>query len=388
MPTIPCVRLDIANPVLLALLHKCATQAGMRVLDQDDTQAPDLLVRQPGPDLEDEAEQLERFQARNRDAAIFLAGDATDPALLRWAMRAGVRQFLPDTLGEEDLAPLFVDFAQERLSLSGPGAPGLGRLISVLSMKGGVGGTTVAVNVAYQRQRAVQGKDVAVALLDLGLPYGEAQMFLDLDCRYHWGDAVKNLDRLDNTYLLSLMGVHSSGLRLLPPPTAPDEMQLVGAEVMGHLVEQARKVFSTVVVDLGAYIDEVAQRIMEMSDDVLLVCVQSTSCVRNLKRFMGTYPASRARSRQNLHLLVNRHLPSAGISAQDVCQAAGLERCIRISNDFQSTLGAINQGLPLELAAPKSPVTRELRDLALSLGVAGFGDETATGKRRFALSKG
>ena len=77
MPTIPCVRLDIANPVLLALLHKCATQAGMRVLDQDDTQAPDLLVRQPGPDLEDEAEQLERFQARNRDAAIFLHMDAT-----------------------------------------------------------------------------------------------------------------------------------------------------------------------------------------------------------------------------------------------------------------------------------------------------------------------
>lgn len=387
MPTIPCVRLDIANPVLLALLHKCATQAGMRVLDPGDAQAPDLLVRQPGPDLEAEADQLERFQARNRDAAIFLTGDAADATLLRWAMRFGVRQFLPDTLGEDDLAPLFVDFVQERIRLAGSGAPGPGRLISVLGLKGGVGCTTVAVNVAYQRQRAAPDKDAAVVLLDLGLPYGDTQMFLDLDCRYHWGDAVKNLNRLDNTYLLSLTAAHASGLRLLPPPPAPDETQLVGAEVMSLLVEQARKVFDTVVVDLGGYVDEVSLRIMEMSDDVLLVCVQSTSCLRNLARLMGMLDAAGPRARQNLRLLVNRHLPGGAVNVQDVCQAAGLDNCTLIANDFQATMGAINQGLPLELAAPKSPVTSDLRNLALSLGRPASADQPTPAKRRFSLSR-
>jgi len=366
MKATPTVLLDIRNPVTRALVEKCAAQAGLRQHDAGDARPADLCVRQADSSPEAEERLVEELFQAHPGAGVLLLGDAGDAALLAAAMRAGVLEFLPENLGEDDLLPRFEQFAQERAAQAGGPAPG--RLVSVFCLKGGVGGTTVAVNVALERQRAAEGKDVSAALLDLGLPYGEAQMFLDLNCRYHWGEAVKNVGRLDGTYLMSLMTQHPSGLRLLPPPAQPDEIQLAGAEVMGFLAEQARKLFDTVVVDLGAYLDEVSQRIMDLSDDVLLVCVQSTACLRNLSRFAAQYPPGRGRRGRNFRLVVNRHLPGGQVTAGHLEEAAGLAGAWLVPNDYPATLGAINQGLPLCEAAPKAAVTHSLRELALSLG--------------------
>ncbi|GFK93683.1 hypothetical protein NNJEOMEG_01517 [Fundidesulfovibrio magnetotacticus] len=386
MNTTPTVLLDIRNLVTRVLAEKCAAQAGLRVLASEDAQAPDLCVRQAGPDPEAEERALEAFRQENPDTGLLLLGDTSDAALIVAAMHAGVLEFLSESLGEDDLLPRFEQFAQERLASAGGPAPG--RLVSVFCLKGGVGGTTLAVNVALERQRAAQGRERAAALLDLGLPYGEAQMFLDLNCRYHWGEAVKNVGRLDGTYLLSLMTQHASGLRLLPPPAQPDEIQLAGAEVMGFLAEQARRLFDTVVVDLGAYLDEVSQRIMDISDDVLLVCVQSTACLRNLARFAAQYPVARSRRGRAFRLVVNRHLEKAQITPAQLEEAAGIAGAWLVPNDYPATLGAINQGLPLAEAAPKAPVTEAVRALALSLDGGPQRPERKARFGLFALGKG
>ena len=360
------VFLDIGHEVVNSLAEKCASQAGLRLLAHEGDGSPDLLVHLVERDLEAEATALNAFLDKHPQADIILLGDPTDSHALVWAMRAGVLDFLPADMGEDDLGPRLESFVQERLKRQG-GEPKKGRLVSVLSVKGGAGATTVAVNLAHTLQKKAHPQDVAVALVDLGLPYGEAQMFLDVNCKHHWGDAITNLSRLDASYLLGLMTRHSSGLRLLPPPTQPEDLQIVGAEVMGFLVEQARKVFDVVVLDLGGYLDEVTLRLVEHSDDVLLVGVQSVACKRNLHRIMDYFSAGKGLARPVYKLVVNRHLPQSNLTVAELEEAAGIAAFRLIPNDYLVSLGAINQGVPIAEYAPKSALAKELTAMAKAL---------------------
>lgn len=387
MPETPSVLLDIGHEVVGSLAERCATRAGLSLLDKDSGQTPDLLLRLAGTDIQAEAAFLDDFARAHPQTDVILLGDPGDTGALVWAMRLGVLDFLPMTLGEDDLTPRLAAYVRDRLKRRG-GQPGKGRLVSVLAVKGGAGATTVAVNLAHGLQKLAAPQDVSVALVDLGLPYGEAQMFLDLPCQHDWGDAVKNLSRLDASYLLGLMTRHASGLRLLPPPARPEELQVAGAEAMGFVVEQARKIFDVVVLDLGGYLDEIALKLVDRSDDTLLVGVQSVACVRNLRRVAGLFAQGGDVPRGARRLVVNRHLPQSSLTVADMEAACGLKAFWLIPNDYAATMGAINQGLPLAEYAPKSPVARQMAGLAQALartGQEGAQVGQAKPRRRFAL---
>jgi len=372
------VVLDVADPGVRAAFERCLAEfADFEVLGAA-TSLVELMVREAASeDIGPVLDELRPVLDAPHGIEVFLVAPRLSTDTLMQAMRAGVREFFQADSPEDEIRMALWRFKErrdkrlaERQGQSGAAAR-QGRIINVFGAKGGVGTTTLAVNLAAA---FLSGKDGAmVSLMDMNLPFGEVQLFLDLHPRYHWGEIIGNISRLDATYLMSIVSRHASGLYLLPPPSRLEDLQMATPENITALLTCMRSLFDTVVIDLGMYLDEITLKVMDISDEIVLVCVQNLPCLANVRRFMENVRGVEGDLVQKLKVVVNRHLPESDLSVEDMEKALGIKVFRRIQNDYKTTLAAINQGKTLAEIAPKAEVTRAIGELARALVPAGEG---------------
>ena len=363
------VILDMDASPARGVFEECLSEDGdFEVLGAGEEYA-DLLVREMGAGGgEAELEAVAQMVARRGEREVFLTAAAYDAEVLMRLMRQGVREFFPQPVNHEEVRMALWRFKERRESRLGPRHSKQGRIINIFGAKGGVGTTSLAVNLAAACQTHKPG--ATVALMDMNLPFGEAQLFLDLSPKYHWGEVLGNISRLDATYLMSVMSRHPSGIYLLAPPSRLDDLQMATPENIAKLLELMRQVFDTVVIDLGMYLDEITLKVMEMSDAIVLVGVQNLPCLANVRRFLDNIRHAEAGLEEKLKIVVNRHLEESDLVVEDMEKALGLPVFWRIPNDYQTTLAAINQGKTLLETAPRAAVTKSVGDLAAVLAPA------------------
>ncbi len=381
------VVLDVADPGVRAVFERrLAEFAEFEVLGAT-TGMAELVVRETasediGPVLDDLRPALDASQG----VEVFLVAPRLSTDTLMQAMRAGVREVFEVDSPEDDIRMALWRFKErhekrlaERHGQNGA-ATRQGRIINVFGAKGGVGTTTLAVNLAAAFLSGREG--AMVSLMDMNLPFGEVQLFLDLHPRYHWGEIIGNIARLDATYLMSIISRHASGLYLLPPPSRLEDLQMATPENITALLTCMRSLFDTVVIDLGMYLDEITLKVMDISDDIILVCVQNLPCLANVRRFMENVRGVEGDLTQKLKVVVNRHLPESDLAVEDMEKALGIKVFRRIQNDYKTTLAAINQGKTLAEIAPRTEVARSIGELARALVPAG---EVRKGRGLFGL---
>lgn len=362
------VILDMAPSAARGAFEECLSEDGdFEVLGVGEEYA-DLLVRELAEGGEAELEAVAEMVARRGDREVFLTAQAYDAEVLMRLMRQGVREFFPQPVDHEEVRMALWRFKERRESVRGPRRSKQGRIVNIFGAKGGVGTTSLAVNLAAACQTHKDG--ASVALMDMNLPFGEAQLFLDLAPKYHWGEVLGNISRLDATYLMSVMSRHPSGLYLLAPPSRLDDLQMATPENISKLLDLMRQVFDTVVIDLGMYLDEITLKVMDISDAIVLVSVQNLPCLANVRRFLDNVRHAEAGLEGKLKIVVNRHLEDSDLLVEDMEKALGLPVFWRVPNDYKTTLSAINQGKTLLETAPKAPVTRALGELAAALSPA------------------
>lgn len=360
------VILEVDDAAARRAFEECLSEDGeFEVLGVGEEFA-DLLVREIHPERgEPELAAVSELLGRRKDLEVFLTADAYDATVLMQLMRQGVREFFPMPVSPEDVRMALWRFKERRRGLEGQRSTRQGRIINVFGAKGGVGTTTIAVNLAAAFLGHKEG--ASVALVDMNLPFGEAQLFLDLAPKYHWGEVLTNIGRLDTTYLMSVMSRHPSGLYLLPPPSRLDDLQMATPDNISKLLEVLRQLFDTVVIDLGMYLDEITLKVMDISDAILLVCVQNLACLANVRRFLDNIRQTEFGLEEKLKIVINRHLEESDLVVEDMEKALGQSVFWQIPNDYRTTLSAINQGKTLLETAPKAPVTKSLFELARAL---------------------
>jgi pilus assembly protein CpaE len=354
-----------ASPARL-VFEECLSEDGDFEVLGDGEEFADLLVRElDTAGGEEELEAVAEIVARRGDREVFLTAGAYDAEILMRLMRQGVREFFPQPVSHEEVRMALWRLKARRESRLGPRGSKQGRIVNVFGAKGGVGTTTLAVNLAAACLTHKPG--ATVALMDMNLPFGEAQLFLDIAPKYHWGEVLGNISRLDATYLMSVMSRHASGLYLLAPPSRLDDLQMATPENISKLLDLMRQVFDTVVIDLGMYLDEITLKVMDISDAIVLVCVQNLACLANVRRFLDNIRHAETGLDEKLRIVVNRHLDESDLVVEDMEKALSLPVFWKVPNDYKTTLSAINQGKTLLETAPKAPVTRSISDLARAL---------------------
>ncbi len=299
--------------------------------------------------------------------AIFAADDVST-ALLQAALRAGAR----DTVAVADAAALTeaVDRVGGVLAGAASRVPAVsanraapGKLVVVFSAKGGVGKSTIAINVAVAMAHRSHER---VALVDADVNFGDVAVLLGLPPQQTVLDAVAAAQYGDTELVRSMVIRHQrSGLLVLPAPTEP----MLGGGVAGSdlvAVCQAMQQWCGVVVaDLPATLDESVGALVEAADIVLLIGGMDIPSVKNLKIGMQALDLL-AIAGPKLRLVLNRANTQVKLDIKEVEQVLGLPARYPVPSDIAVPI-AVNAGEPVVEHAPGSPASRALDRIAVSL---------------------
>lgn len=292
-----------------------------------------------------------------RRQVVAVGGTPSTEALFA-AMQAGVTEYVPEPAGATALAePL--RRALRKLGAAG-GSSSLGRLLSVFSVKGGSGCTTVATNLAIQLHK-LTGK--RTLLLDLDLELGETAVHLGVQPRFHFVDMIRNFHRMDADLLASYIERHETGVHLLSAPFQPERAEAVTGEQVRSVLRFLRQHYPFVVVDTPKTFSPAATATLQHADTVFLVATVDLPTLRNLKRSLPLLDRITGQAAEKVRLVVNRQQDSTPITLDEVERSVGMPVAHTLANDYEAVSAAINTARPVVLNG-RSAFARDLRTFA------------------------
>lgn len=316
------------------------------------------------------------------ECAILVTSSSTDGNLILRAMRAGAKEFLTQPLKAEDVAAALQRVARQKHG-GRPGGPHGCMVLAVIGATGGVGSTSLAVNLGCA---LAADQENSVALVDLDLALGDADVLLDTIPEYTLTDVAQNVSRLDLTLLKRSLTKHESGLYLLPRPVQLEDGKLVTADDMTRVISLLKAAFTHVIIDTSKSFNALDMFALNQADTVLLVTQLDLPCLRNVVRLMMSFKDTPALD-QKVRIVVNRvGFDTGQISLKKAQETMGREIYWQIPNDYRVMIEVRNNGVPLTRQAPKAPITQSIGQLADALCGKQEQSQDATSKVRSWLS--
>jgi pilus assembly protein CpaE len=317
---------------------------------------PDAICLLPGERPEEFAALLRELHAAAPAASLigildrrrFDNGDAESHFLVT-ALRSGCVDFLRRPLSTPELSACL-----RRIAATGPGRQTgpepTGRITCFASNKGGVGKTTLAVNVACELARQAPGR---VLLVDAALQLGLCATMLDLEPAVTLQEVCAQIDRLDATLLRELASTHACGLDLLAAPPSAVAAAAIREEHLSRILSVARTAYDHIVVDTFPILDGIAIAAFDRADAVWLVVAPTVPTVLGTERLLGLLEEVGV-ERQRQHLVLNGSVPPhvGRLTPRDV--ATRLGRMIEVVVPFsRAAVAACNTGQPVILTASR-----------------------------------
>ncbi len=351
------------------------------------------VIGQTNPDIglvaidRDQAKALElvaRLGQSSPECAVLVVSSSNDGNLILQAMRAGAKEFLTQPVRIEDLLAALGRISERRFG-KGEKRPRGSQVIAVAGSIGGVGTTSLAVNLGVAL--AADEKN-SVALVDLDLSLGDADVYLDTIPDYTLVDVAQNVTRLDFSLLKRSLTKHGSGLFLLPRPVQLEDVSLITAEDLQRVIGLLKATFTHLVLDLSKAYSPIDIVALEMATHVLLVTQLDLPCLRNVVRLMMSFKEMKGLA-DRVKVVVNRVGLEAGqITLKKAQETIGKDIFWQLPNDYRSMIAARNNGVPLLEQAPKAAITQSIAELAAALSGDEQGDEAeAAGKKASGLSR-
>jgi pilus assembly protein CpaE len=295
----------------------------------------------------------ERFPA----LVIFAACASTDVAVMRAALQAGASDFLSLPLDPRELRKALIRFSQAAPPPAAPGAM-IGGVITVYGVRGGLGATTLAVNLAA-RIAALTGE--SSALVDLDLQRGDVSSFLNLSPAQSLASLAAASGEVDALFLHQTLSRHPSGVYVLPAPAEVEEVDQIGREHVEMALSLLRSRFRWTIIDTARSLSEVSLVAFEQSERILLLTDLSVPGVRATRRTLGLL------SRLGLPLdaadVVVVESARGNVKLDEAVRALGKEPMFTIPRDDAAAVQAMNAGAPLNGSRP-ARLTTAVEELA------------------------
>ncbi|TWU02774.1 AAA family ATPase [Stieleria varia] len=330
------------------IIEQTAPDVGVVTLDSDEDRAIALV---------------ERLSKEAKDTVILAASESTDGHLILRTIRSGAREFLTLPVTKDDLAAALGRVSQQKFGTADGGGRSC-EVIAIAGATGGVGTTSASVNLG-----CILASDSrnSVALLDLDLALGDADVFLDAIPDYTLADVVQNISRLDIQLLKQSLTKHSSGLYLLPRPVELHDTASITDESLRKVIGLLKASFSHLIIDLSKTYSPVDMAAIEAASRVILMTQLDLPCLRNVVRLMMSFEEIEG-LQSKVEIVVNRAgLESGQISLKKAKETLGREVYALLPNDYRTMVEVRNNGVPLITQAPKAAITQAMRDLAAKL---------------------
>jgi pilus assembly protein CpaE len=310
--------------------------AELAAIAQPGRKQPDVLVL----DLRGHAHlpgALPVLKRHHPSTGVLIVAERLEPALLLDAMRVGVTEVVAAPLVASD-----IEAAINRLVVQRSITPDSGIALAFVGAKGGVGTTTVAVNVAATLARLVPGSTL---LIDLHVANGDAAVFLGAEPRFSIVDALENTHRLDEAFFKNLIAKTKAGVDLLASSertmTSPVDVRRIRT-----LLDMAERHYRYVILDIPRW-DAAVLDSLEGVKQVVIVANQELATVRSASRLAAML--RQRHGKDKLTVVMSRPDRHAAIGHEDVERAVGLKVKHTFPGDYRRALEALNKGRPLAL---------------------------------------
>ncbi len=369
--------------------------SGAEALELAPKLLPDVVLMDINmPDMDGIA-TTEHLSATVPTAAVVMMSVQGEADYLRRSMLAGAREFLVKPFSSDELtASIRQVYAREQEKLARLPAPipisahqpttgQPGRIVAVFSPKGGVGRTTIAVNLAVAAATDLQKR---VVLVDGSCQFGDGGVLLNLNPKNKSiadlleieaaGEEAENLD----AFLVN----HSAGIRVLLAPPSPETGELITPAGIKRILEALAAQHDLVVVDCSAFFNDTTLAILDAADVVLTVLTLEITSIKNIRLFLEVadqlgYEDSKVR------LVLNRADSTLGIRVADVEHSIGRKVEQTIVSDGRNVVYALNRGVPFYLSNRETQVSQDV--LRLATAVAGEGEEVTADRGKAAARK-
>jgi pilus assembly protein CpaE len=348
--------------------------SGTEALDLAVRLSPDVILMDINmPDM-DGISTTEALASRAPGASVVMMSVQGEADYLRRSMLAGAREFLTKPFSSDELtASIRQVYIREREKLSRMAAvipvgggtkdsdrdPGL--VVAVFSPKGGVGRTTVSVNMAVAAATEL-GKDVV--LVDGSFQFGDVGVLLNLNPKNKSiADLIPELDAGESDSLETFVINHSSGIGVLLAPPSPEMAELITPGGIKRVLEALRANHDLVVVDCTSWFNDTTLAILDTADVILTMLSLEITSIKNMRLFLEVaeqlgYETGKVR------LVLNRADSTLGIKVIDVENSIGRKIDHTIVSDGRSVVYALNRGVPFFLSNREAQVSHDILRLA------------------------
>ena len=357
------VQFRINSPKIAAELKKIISSLdGFYLKESESLQPGDLLIFEMGKNPQQDLRSLHDLSRSGKIKEIFLISSSWDAEILNQARRAGVKKIFVQPLQKEEIRAALLGYEDKKSRVSpSQKYQKFGKMIYALGCKGGVGTTTVALNLASSL--AHLDKSRSVLLTDLSAPFGDMPLLLNLGHLPDWAQVMKNLSRINVNNLKTILGKHPSGFYVLPSPPGL-EGEGIHPEVVEEVLSLMEKTFEFLVVDGGKSTREISTKVFAMADAVLLITNLSHPCLENVKRLFSFFLKLGPYQEDKVKIVVNRYVKNSPISPEDAEKEWKRHVFWKIPNDYPAVTEAAKQGKTLLETGEGKEISKSFMRLA------------------------
>lgn len=367
---------------------------------------PDIILMDLNMPVMDGVEATERISAAYPNISVVVLSVQDDVEYVRRSMRAGAKDYLFKPISgealEASLTEIFestqVRASRNTVALLSDRFTRQTRVITCVSAKGGVGKTTVAVNVAA----ALSAEGRRVAFVDCDLQFGDAALMLNLNPKRTIADLCRETRDIDGDVVESYLAEATANLWLLAAPKRPEESDYVAPGQVRLILQALRRRFDYVVVDTAPIANDLFFTILESVDDVLCISTQNVAVLKNNRLLLdllgqvgyeqsqlnspvqgpgqgsahglsqgpvrGQGQAQRSTPNQAVkHIITRASSSRAGVRIRDAEKVLQGSVYAEIDNDYAFVEGSINEGVPFVLSNRLHRLSKQVYQLMTKL---------------------
>ncbi len=330
----------------------------------------DIVVFATDPDNEEDLSAIKTLSKKRQENSIFLALTGEDIPLsrARALSDAGADDVLPFPMPAEELAKQINKWLEKIVTAKGGGGGREGAVIAVAQARGGIGSTTVAVNLADQlmtrKSRFRKEAGNRVGIVDLDLQFGAVGDFLDVDPSEGLMQLATGGMMPDMMWIDQSMSTTSGGLNVMTAPTEFVPLDAITPMQIEGLIDAMRRAHDYVVVDLPRALTSWIEPVVAMADEMIIVTDTTVPSVRSCRRLIDFYLADNPGL--DIEVIINHEKKPFVLGQHHKEASKVLERKFEhwLPHDAKAARNAVDFGKPLAEIAGRSDLTKAITNLA------------------------
>jgi len=375
------VDISVNNEECKSALTKCLKDIeGIRFRESQSAEMANLVIMDLAENPEETFTVIRDMGKMANPPEIFLTAPMPDSEILLEAMRSGAKEFLAQPIQEPEVQRAMARYWERATTQKdkSQGEKKAGSLMALFGGKGGVGTTSIAVNLAAALRQLPSNP--SVILVDVNQHGGDLPLYLDLQPNHSFRDIAADLSRLDPAFLIRVLTKCENGLQVLPSGYDDLSTGRLSPDCVEATLKLLQASFDYVVIDCGHVLDLTTKKALELATWIMVTSSLMVPVVHRTKRILELLRGS-GFSASKIRLVINRYVSAEQDVLKETEDILKQKTFWIIPNDYPSSSQSVNSGKSIIEGAPRSSIAKSFKDLA-----ATFEEQPATASKKSGVS--